>query len=247
VAVVKIRFLGVSAFEIETEDGTRILIDPYITGNPDCPISADEITSADLVIVSHNSWDHLGDAFALAKRTGAALLAGNDVRALAEREGFPRSQILSTQPGATREVGSVRVRATVAHHTSFGSPGKDIYMSASPLGFVITTGDGIRIHHPGDTCLFSDLKLIAELCHPQILMIPVDAVIPTAPKEMSPLDAALATQWIGPDVVIPVHYYPESPNPEEFQKHAETLAPGTRVLLRPKGWFSYEPSRVSFL
>ena len=64
---------------------------------------------------------------------------------------------------------------------------------------------------------------------------------------MSPLDAAIASHWIGPDVVIPMHYYPESKNPEEFRKYAETLAPGTQVLLRPRGWFAYEPSWITFL
>ncbi len=251
-AMVRMRFLGVSALEIETGGGMRILIDPYITGNPSCPISADEIERVDLILVSHISWDHVGDSIDIAKRTGATFMAGNDVRALAERQGLPREQILGTQPGATREIAavngsdSVRVRATVAHHTSFSSPEKDIYMSATPLGYVVYAGD-VRIYHPGDTCLFGDLKLIAELCRPQVLLIPVDGVLPDAPKEMSPLDAALATQWIGPDVVIPMHYFPESKNPEEFQKHTETLAPGTRVLLRPEGWFSYEPARVEFL
>ena len=104
-----------------------------------------------------------------------------------------------------------------------------------------------RFYHPGDTCLFQDIKLIAELCHPQVVMMPVDSVLPETPAEMSPLDAAIATQWLGPDVVVPIHYYPESKNPEEFAGHAETLAPGTRVLLRPEGYFTYEPARVNFL
>lgn len=250
--MVRMRFLGVSALDIETAGGMRILVDPYITGNPSCPITVDEIDSVDLILVSHGAWDHVGDSIELAKRTGAGFLSPNDVRALALRQGLPKEQIVSTQPGATREIaasggrGSVRVRATVAHHTSFITADEDVYLSAPPIGFVIYADD-VRIYHPGDTCLFSDLKLIAELTHPQVLLIPVDGVIPEAPKEMSPLDAALATQWIGPDVVIPMHYFPESKNPEEFQRIAETIAPESRVLLRPEGWFTYEPSRVKFL
>ena len=179
-------------------------------------------------------------------------MSPNDVRALALRQGLPKEQIVGTQPGATRKIAasgerdSVRVRATVAHHTSFITADEDVYLSAPPIGFVIYADD-VRIYHPGDTCLFSDLKLITELTHPQVLLIPVDGVIPEAPKEMSPLDAALATQWIGPDVVIPMHYFPESKNPEEFQRIAETIAPESQVLLRPEGWFTYEPSRVKFL
>ena len=245
--MVKLRFLGVSAFEIETAGGFRILIDPYITGNPSCPIEVGEIEACDLILVSHGSWDHMGDSVDLAKRTGATFMSGNDVRTHALRHGLPKEQILSTQPGATREIGGVRVRATDAHHTSFFESEPGLYFSAPPLGFVITTEENIRIYHPGDTCIFTDMKLIAELCHPQIAMMPVDAVIPEAPAEMSPLDAALATQWIGPDLVIPMHYYPESKNPEEFEKLAGILAPGTQVLSRPEGWFSYEPPRVEFL
>ena len=184
--MLKMRFLGVSAFEIETAGGMRILIDPYITGNPDCPIAADDIEKSDLILVSHSAWDHVGDSIELAKRTGAVFMSGHDVHALAQREGVPKEQIMGTQPGATRGVvaagESVRVRATVAHHASFMSPEEGVYLSAPPLGFVIYTEDGVRIYHPGDTCLFSDLKLIAELCHPQVLMIPVDSVNPGAPR-----------------------------------------------------------------
>jgi L-ascorbate metabolism protein UlaG (beta-lactamase superfamily) len=245
--MVKIRFLGISAFEVVTASGVRIFIDLCLNRNPLSPLKAEEIDAADLILVSHGAWDHVGESVEIARRTGAVFMSGHDVRALADREGLPKAQILGTQPGATREVKGVRVRATVAHHASFISPEKDVYMSSPPLGFVIYTEDGVRIYHPGDTCLFGDIRLIAELCHPQVMMMPVDSVLPETPSEMSPLDAALATQWLGPDVVIPMHYFPESKSPEEFRKHAETLAPGTRVLLRPEGWFSYHPPRVEFL
>lgn len=245
--MLQIRFLGISAFEIITEGGLKIFIDPCLSSDHDCPITAEDIDAADLILVSHGAWDHVGQSIEIAKRTGAIFMSGHDVRALAQREGLPKEQILGTQPGATREVKGVRVRATVAQHASFISLEKDVYLSAPPLGFVIYTEGGVRIYHPGDTCLCQDIKLVGELCHPQIVMMPVDAVLPVAPAEMSPLDAAIATQWLGPDVVIPIHYYPESKNPEEFAKHAETLAPGTQVLLRPEGYFTYEPSKVKFL
>lgn len=243
----RIRYLGVSAFEIVTGAGVRVLVDPYLTGNPLCPIKAEEVGAADLILVTHGSWDHLGDAVALAKRTGAVLMAGNDVRAHAQRQGLPKGQILGTQPGATREVKGVRVRATVAHHTSFFESGEGVFLSGTPLGYVIETGDGVRIYHAGDTCLFSDMRLIAELCRPQVLLVPVDAVLPTAPAEMSPLEAALATQWIGPEVAVPMHYHPESKAPEEYARHAALLAPWCQVLLRPEGFFTYEPGRARFV
>ncbi|MFQ5896479.1 MAG: metal-dependent hydrolase, partial [Nitrospinota bacterium] len=230
-----------------TEGGARVFVDPYLTGNPLCPIAAAEVTSADLILVTHGAWDHLGDAVELAKRTGAILLSGHDVRAHAGRKGVPKEQLLGTQPGATREVRGVRVRATEARHTSFFESEENLFLSAPPLGYVIYTQEGHRIYHAGDTCLFLDMKLIAELCRPQVMMVPVDSVRPDTPAEMSPLDAATATRWVGPDVVVPMHYYPGSQSPEAFAKHAETLAPGTQVLLRPEGYFTYEPPRARFL
>ncbi len=243
----KIRSLGVSAFEIVTEGGLKILIDPLLNKNPMCPIKPEDVDELDLILVTHGAWDHLGDAVELAKRTGAILLAGHDVRTHALRNGVPKEQILGTQPGATREVKGVRIRATVAHHISFFESEKDIYLSAPPLGYVITTEEGRRIYHAGDTCLFQDMKLIAELCRPQMLLIPVDAVLPEAPAELSPLDAALATQWIGPEVVVPMHYYPGSKNPEIFADIASKLSPWTKVLLRPEGYFTYDLPQVRFL
>ncbi len=130
--MVKIRFLGISAFEVVTASGVRIFIDLCLNRNPLSPLKAEEIDAADLILVSHGAWDHVGESVEIARRTGAVFMSGHDVRALADREGLPKAQILGTQPGATREVKGVRVRATVAHHASFISPEKDVYMSSPP-------------------------------------------------------------------------------------------------------------------
>jgi L-ascorbate metabolism protein UlaG (beta-lactamase superfamily) len=188
---VRLRWLGHSAFEV-TDGKTNLLIDPFITGNPVCPVTAREL-NPQYILVTHFHGDHVGDTVEIAKRTGATIITtfegGQELQ----------SQGLKVHPMALGgkyrfEFGLVRV--TMAFH-GYGSAG------GHAAGFVIHMG-GKRIYHAGDTCLFSDMKLLSGVIEEPGIDV---ALLPIGDNyTMGPEEAAIATEWINPKVVIPMHY-----------------------------------------
>jgi len=183
-----IRWLGHAAFEING-DGKLILVDPYLTGNPMAPLKAAEISRADIVCVTHDHRDHLGDAIDICKRTGAIFVGISELGAHVRSEGV--NDVVAMNIGATLEVKGIKISMVPAFH----SAGR-----GSPVGFVIEV-ERSRIYHAGDTSLFFDMRTIGEFYKPQIACLPVGGYYTMGPQE-----AAEAARLIMPKVVIPMHY-----------------------------------------
>ena len=108
------------------------------------------------------------------------------------------------------------------------------------MGFVISTENNIRIYHTGDTSLFGDLKLIGMLYRPNILLIGISGVAEGFAAEMTPSEAALATLWVAPDVVMPMHYPPGSAEPLEFREAVRIVAPNVEpIIIEPNSQVTY--------
>jgi L-ascorbate metabolism protein UlaG (beta-lactamase superfamily) len=239
---VKIRFVGQAGFHIITQEGRGIIIDPFIKGDPNyslppSPVSAEELTPVDLVLVSHAAFDHLGCAIDIVKQTGALLICGVEVSSLAEQNGVPDENIRRVAWGISVKHRDISVKIVETHHQSFLRVNGKI-VTGVPLGFVIRTKTGESIYHPGDTSLFSDIKLIGELHHPDVALLPIGGVISKGRHtiELDPFEAAIATEWLAPKVVIPMHYLPdEDDRPEQFAKYVEARSPSTRVVVLQPG------------
>ncbi|MEP7187895.1 MAG: metal-dependent hydrolase [Roseiflexaceae bacterium] len=237
----RIRFFGVAAYEIVTSDGKHILIDPFLDDNPGSPIKSPELEQVDLVLVSHAAVDHLGDTEAIARRTGAPVICGGEVKAYLMAKGIPGNQIRATTWGIAVEVAGVKVQPVECHHWSQIQMPDGTYVSGVPMGFVVYAGPGVRFYHYGDTALFSDMKLIAELYAPTIgclgIANPVEILhrfdMPgrMLTAEMSPREGALAAQWLGLETVLPCHYInPDCAEVREFETQlAHAQAGGQRV------------------
>lgn len=238
--MINLRYLGLSAFELISDKGLNILIDPFISENPACPIKADEIKNANIILVTHGAFDHVGDSFELAKRTGALLVCGHEVSVNAMQEGVPENQIKRLSVGRTMSYEGIKIRSTPALHISFLEfNGK--FASGQPLGFIIYTEDGTRIYHAGDTTIFSDLRLLSDLYHPQIALFPVEGMI-------EPLEAALAMQWLKPDIVIPTHYKSGSKNPVSFVEEVTRLASYvTPIIMKPGESLKYSKAKAEIM
>lgn len=209
---------GISAVMITSPEGETLLIDPCFTDNPDAPVSHEAISEVDVIAVTHGARDHFGDAIAIAKRTGAMLLAPADVAMCAVRNGVAESRTRRMVPGGTREIGSFTIRAVKAEHISFTRCGDTVF-SGVPLGYAVRLTDGNCIYHAGDTCLFSDMKLIGELERPNIALLPI-GMFRGAVTELEPEEAAIAADWLGADTVVPIHYdlSTQPHNPERLRR-----------------------------
>lgn len=128
----KLRFLGVAAYEI-VSPRHRILIDPFLTGSPSAPCGPDDLERPDVILVTHAALDHLGDAFVIAKRTGAPVVGGADVRALLLEQGLPAEQIRATVWGIQVEVGGVLVQPVECRHWSTATLADGRIVSGVPL------------------------------------------------------------------------------------------------------------------
>jgi L-ascorbate metabolism protein UlaG (beta-lactamase superfamily) len=245
----QIRFLGVAGYEIITSQQKHILIDPFLDDCPGAPFMSDALAQVDLILVSHAAFDHLGDTEKIARRTGAPVVCGGDVKQYLKARGIPGTQIQATVWGIVIDVAGFRVQPVECHHWSQIQLPNGQFISGVPMGFVIEPDPGIRFYHYGDTAIFSDLKLIGELYRPTIGAIGITNPIEVsrtvegpgrlATGEMSPREGALAAQWLGLDYVLPCHYIdPEHEDVREFEMHLETArARGERVpksvVMRP--------------
>jgi L-ascorbate metabolism protein UlaG (beta-lactamase superfamily) len=186
-----IRFLGHAAFALE-HDGKTVLIDPFLTGNPKAAASADEV-AADAILLSHGHGDHYGDTVAIAKRTGATVVAITEIAGEIGEEGV---EAIDTNLGGTAEFDWGTVRLTPAWHTSTTPKGT----VSTPAGLVIEFGDK-RIYHLGDTALFSDLALPKRRGHLDVALMCIGGHY-----TMDRFDAVAACELVGADQVIPCHY-----------------------------------------
>lgn len=210
----KITRLGHSAVIIE---GTKtVIIDPFLTGNPAACTTPDCITRADAVVVTHDHGDHLGDAFAIAKKTGAVLFGIHEIAIMAADEGIEAEGM---NIGGSVERDGITVHMVPAWHSC---------EKGDPAGVVIEL-DGKTIYHAGDTGLTYDMKIIGEFFHPDLSFLPIGDRY-----TMGPPSAAKAVEFIGTKKVIPVHYgtFPAvDADPEEFKRLVGNLA--EVIILKP--------------
>ena len=237
----ELRYYGVAAYEIITPEGKHILIDPYLDDNPGCPIKSDDLDQVDLIIVSHAPFDHFGDTEKIARRTGAPVICGGEVKAFLVAKGIPEEQVRATTWGIVVEVAGIKVQPVECHHWSQMKMPDGTLASGVPMGYVIHVSEDVRFYHYGDTAIFSDLKLIAELYQPTIGCVgitqPVEILNQVSGPgkvltgEMTPREGALAARWLGVDTILPCHYIDrDCPEVEEFNRYLEEAkSKGERV------------------
>ena len=148
-------WLGHSCLLLES-DGKRVLIDPFLTGNPAAATTADKV-AADFILVSHGHGDHVGDTAAIAKRTGATVIANYEISEWFKGKGL--NKVHGQQHGGGHTFPFGYVKLTLAFH---GSALPDGSNGGNPCGFLIAFKDGTRIYDAADTGLFGDMRLIGE-------------------------------------------------------------------------------------
>lgn len=194
-----IAWLGHSTFILRTPGGKRLLLDPWLAGNPSCPESMKRPSKIDAILVSHGHSDHMDDLIAVARDTGAPVVAIFEVCDWLARKGL--QHLMPMNKGGSLQVAGVRVTMTDARHSSgFIEDGRMTYMGEA-AGYVLTLEDGRVVYYAGDTCLFGDMRLIGEMYRPEIAFLPIGDRF-----TMDPAAAARACEMLGVRQVVPMHW-----------------------------------------
>jgi len=195
VSNISVHYLGHSCFLITTPKA-KILIDPFLTGNPMAAAKAEEV-DCNFILVSHAHADHFGDAVAIAKRTGAMIVASYELALYAGSQG---AKVHPMGCGGGKDFSFGRVQLTIAHHTSSVDGPSGPVMVGAPVGFLITAEDRV-IYFAGDTALTMDMQLLGDRKPIDLALLPIGDNF-----TMGPEDAAEAVRLLKPKLSVPMHY-----------------------------------------
>ena len=233
-AKITITWLGHASFLFESEGGGKVYFDPWIEGNPKCPITMDDITDADVVVCTHGHSDHLGQTVEICRKTGAILIGSPEVCNFAHRFGVENNtQSRPMNIGGTERVNDCQYTMVHAmHSTSMAGPRyaeeRIAEADGCVCGIFLRWDNGIVVYNTADTGVFGDMALFSQMYGPQIAIMPVGGKYTMGVRE-----AARAASLIRPEIVIPCHYdtFPnQMADIEELSRQVSDLSPRTRVL-----------------
>ncbi len=192
-------WLGHATFLFRSPGGKRILVDPWVAGNPACPDSSKKIGDLDLILVSHGHSDHTGDLVSIARATGAHVIANYEICLWIEGKGIQNTAPMGH--GGSQTIGGITVTMVNAvHGSSVIEDGRLVYLG-HPAGYVVRFEDGLTVYFAGDTDLFGDMRLIGEMYKPAIAFLPIGDRF-----TMGPEAAARAVDLLGVRQVVPMHF-----------------------------------------
>jgi len=227
-----VKWLGHATFEINTSQGLTLVVDPWYDGNPANETKVEQVEKADVVLITHDHFDHLGDAAALLKKTGATLVGQPEIIEKMKKEGVSEDQVVygtGMNVGGSVEVSGVKITMVQAVHSS---------NSGDPAGYLLSLEDGTTIYHAGDTGIFQSMELYGRMYGIDLALLPIGSVF-----TMDPVQAVFALNLLKPRVAIPMHYgtFPVLvQSADQFVELAREKAPTTEVVpLEPGGSYSF--------
>jgi L-ascorbate metabolism protein UlaG (beta-lactamase superfamily) len=194
-----ISWLGHATFLLQSPGGRKLLLDPWVTGNPTSPESAKKLGPIDLMLITHGHSDHTGDAVSIGRASGAHVIAPYEVSLWLGKKGLQK--VTGMNPGGTLHMFGLSITMVPAtHSSSVEEDGRIVYLGIA-AGYVIKFEDGLTVYYSGDTSIFGDMRLIGEMYKPEIAFLCIGDLYTMGPEQ-----AAKASELLGVKQIVPMHY-----------------------------------------
>lgn len=221
-------WLGHSAFRLESPTGNVIYVDPFLSGNPSTPDEHKQPDDVDFILLTHGHEDHVGETLEIAKQTGCQVISQVELSGLLKQNGLNEDQAIEFNKGGSVHFDDFSVTLVNANHSS----SFDGDYAGEAGGLIISFEEDICFYHMGDTNIFADLELYADLYVPHVVAAPIGDYYTMGAQE-----AAMCCEILGPKIAVPIHYgtFPVlTGQPEDFKKFTEEYC-DTEVLIPGAG------------
>jgi L-ascorbate metabolism protein UlaG (beta-lactamase superfamily) len=201
-ADVSFTWVGHGTWKVRSAKGKEILIDPWVMNNPVAPEHLKNVDRCDLMLITHGHFDHIHDALEIARRTKPTIVCNHEIGTWLGSKGIDSDKIVATNKGGTVDIDGIKVLLVHAEHTcGITDENGGIVYGGEACGLVVEFENGFTIYFAGDTDVFGDMALIAELSRFDVAFLPIGDFY-----TMGPQRAAKAAQLLGVKTVVPMHF-----------------------------------------
>ena len=224
-AEVSFTWVGHGTWKVRSAKGKVIYIDPWVMNNPVAPAALKKVDGCDLILITHGHFDHVHDAIEIARATRPKIVANFEISAWLGSKGIPADTIIGANQGGTVDVDGIKVMLVHAEHSCGISDGDQVLNGGAACGFVIEFENGFTIYFAGDTDVFGDMALIAELSEFDVAFLPIGDFYTMGPER-----AAKAVSLLGVKTVVPMHFGTFPPLVGRPKALQDLVGPGVKVL-----------------